>query len=356
MTASAQAASRETVRAPGYVSRTAGPPGGPALPRPRGELSGAVLAALASPGRAGAGLPGTREAGAADPYGDDLHLALYALYELHYRGFADVDPDLEWDPALLELRAALERRFEAELRAATGPVADVTGALDTLLTGTAEDADTDVSRFLRRQGRLWQLREYAALRSLYHLKEADPHAWVIPRLRGRAKAAMVAVEYDEFGGGRPEGVHAELFAELMTDLDLDPAYGRYLDQAPAAALAPVNLMSMLGLHRAHRGALVGHFAAVEVTSSPASARLAAALRRTGAGPAAEYFYTEHVEADAVHEQVVRRDVLGGLLAEEPDLAPDIAFGIHATTHLDTRLAEHLLDLWRSERSALRTPL
>ncbi len=36
--------------------------------------------------------------------------------------------------------------------------------------------------------------------------EADPHAWVLPRLWGRAKAAMAAVEYDEFGGGRAERV------------------------------------------------------------------------------------------------------------------------------------------------------
>ena len=161
------------------------------------------------------------------------------------------------------------------------------------------------------------MREYAAQRSLYHLKEADPHAWVLPRLWGRAKAGMAAVEFDEFGGGRADRVHARLFADLMTDLGLDTTYGRYLDEGTAEALATVNLMSLLGLHRALRGALVGHFAAVEITSSPASRRLAEAMRRTGAGPAAEHFYDEHVEADAVHEQVVRHDVIGGLLAEEP---------------------------------------
>lgn len=67
-----------------------------------------------------------------------------------------------------------------------------------------------ISHFLRDEGELWQLKEYAMLRSLYHLKEADPHAWVLPRRRGRAKAAMAAVEFDEFGGGRAERVHAQL--------------------------------------------------------------------------------------------------------------------------------------------------
>lgn len=79
---------------------------------------------------------------------------------------------------------------------------------------------------------------------------------------------MVAVEFDEFGAGRADEIHAELFADLMADLELDTAYGHYVDAAPAEALATVNLMSLLGLHRALRGALVGHFAAVEVTSPP----------------------------------------------------------------------------------------
>ncbi|MEU9487455.1 iron-containing redox enzyme family protein [Streptomyces decoyicus] len=109
-------------------------------------------------------------------------------------------------------------------------------------------------------------------------------------------------------------------------------------------------------HRSLRGALVGHFAAVEVTSSPGSRRLAEAMRRTGAGPAAERFYDEHVEADAVHEQIVRREVVDGLLKDEPDLEPDVAFGIGATGLLDSRLARYLLAAWREDRSALPAPL
>lgn len=164
---------------------------------------------------------------------------------------------------------------------------------------------------------------------------------------------MVAVEFDEFGAGRPEEILARLFADLMGDLGLETAYGHYADAAPAAALATVNLMSLLGLHRALRGALVGHFAAVEVTSPQGSRRMAAAMRRAGTGPAAARFYDEHIEADAVHEQVVRREVVGGLLASEPGLDADIAIGVGATGLLEGRLAEHLLAKWRAGDSALR---
>ncbi|MFE6287112.1 iron-containing redox enzyme family protein [Streptomyces sp. NPDC057877] len=321
----------------------------PQLPPARGPVSAAVLAWLTEAG------PPPRPEDLADvaAYGDDLQLALYLCYELHYRGFAGVRPDHEWDPDLLRARAALEHRFLSALRADTRAHDGVTDALAELLVEPVDG--TGVTHYLRDEGELWQLREYAAQRSLYHLKEADPHAWVLPRLWGRAKAAMAAVEFDEYGGGRPDRVHARLFADLMTDLGLDTSYGRYLAVASAEVLATVNLMSLFGLHRSLRGALVGHFAAVEVTSSPGSRRLAEAMRRTGAGPAAERFYDEHVEADAVHEQVVRHDVIGGLLEEEPYLAQDVAFGIDATGHVEDRLAARLLTDWHAGRSSLHAP-
>ncbi|MGW4746545.1 iron-containing redox enzyme family protein [Streptomyces sp. NPDC004290] len=325
----------------------------PRLTEGRGPLSAAVVRAL----RSGEAPPYGADASAeADPWGEDLQLALYLLYELHYRGFAGVDDAREWDPDLLRLRRALEARFlramREELSAAPRTVED---AFAPLLVEPV-DLSGSLSRYLETEGELWQLREYAALRSLYHLKEADPHAWVIPRLTGRSKAAMVAIEYDEFGAGHADRIHARLFADLMTDLDLDVTYGRYLDCAPASLLATVNLMSLFGLHRALRGALVGHFACVEVTSSPGSRRLARAMRRCGAGAAAEHFYAEHVEADAVHEQVVRREVIGGLLADEPDLEADVAFGCAATVLLEDRLADHIRSAWTSGLTALRRPL
>jgi hypothetical protein len=322
---------------------------GPRLPSARGPVSAAVEEYLL-----GAGPPPRHEDIAGAPvYGDDLQLALYLCYELHYRGFAGVPESREWDPDLLRVRAALEHRFLTALRTDAPSHDSVEDAVADLLVEPVDG--TGVSHYLAGEGELWQLREYAAQRSLYHLKEADPHAWVLPRLWGRAKAGMAAVEFDEYGGGRPDRVHARLFADLMTDLGLDATYGRYLDAATAEALATVNVMSLLGLHRALRGALVGHFAAVEITSSPGSRRMAEAMRRTGAGPAAEHFYDEHVEADAVHEQVVRHEVIDGLLAEEPHLAPDVVFGIDVTGYLEDRFGDQLLDAWRAGRSSLRTP-
>lgn len=321
----------------------------PVQPKARGPVSDALLQRLTGSDRA---LPSKTTLDGCAPYGDDLQLALYILYELHYRGFQGVPDALEWDPDLLRLRAGLEERFLAALRD-DAPYGGTAQAALTELMDEPAGGRGSVSHFLLHHGELWQLREYVALRSLYHLKEADPQLWVVPRLTGRSKAGMVAVEYDEFGAGRAEDIHAQLYAELLADLRLSTRYGAYLDAAPPTMLAVTTMMSLFGLHRAWRGALIGHFAAVEATSSPASARLADALRRCGAGPAAQRFYDEHVEADAVHEQLVRREVVAGLLAEEPDLEDDVVFGIRATALLEDRLTAQLINAWSTRQSALR---
>lgn len=322
----------------------------PTPPHARGPISAAVLAALAD-ARPDAVDAVRGDAERAEPYGEDLQLALYVLYELHYRGFDGVEADLEWDPDLLALRAVMERRFLEALQCDVEPGDEVDDEVDGLLVEPAHP--TGPSAHLAGSGTASQLREYVAHRSLYHLKEADPQAWVIPRLDGRAKASLVTVEHDEFGAGRAEQAHARLFAEMMEELGLDPAYGGYLDVVPAATLATVNVMSLWGLHRRWRGALVGQFALVEITSSPGSARLVTGMRRLGETERAVRFYDEHVEADAVHEQLVRHDLLGDLLEREPALAPDVVFGIRAATFLEERLDAHLMACWSAGTSSLR---
>jgi CDGSH-type Zn-finger protein len=330
------------------------------IPEPRGPLSTAVLTTL----RGSAAVPDATDVGSAvieqaDPYGDDLQLALYCCYELHYRGFTGTpdDPvadDLEWNPGLLALRRQMERVFLAALRSDVPGGTDVTAEINTLLVEVVDASG--VSHHLRRAGQLWQLREYIAHRSIYHLKEADPQAWVIPRLSGPAKAALVTVEHDEYGAGNPQRMHARLFADMMTELGLSSRYGAYLDAAPAATLAEVNFMSLCGLHRRLRGALIGQFATVELTSSPGSDRLVQAMQRLDCGPASIRFYAEHIEADAVHEQLLRRGVIAPLLAAEPELAGDVVFGIQASTLLADQFSDLLLSRWAQGQTTLRNLL
>lgn len=320
------------------------------LPRPRGPISAGVVARLS-------GLPSKRPllddlpAPLAD---DDLQLALWTLYELHYRGFAGVPDELEWDAALLALRRELEQLHEAGLYALVGAVSgcaacDVPGELDRIVRA---DTGASLSSYLQRRATVGQFREFAMHRSVYHLKEADPHAWGIPRLSGAAKAALVEIECDEYGGGRTDRMHAELFRGLLRGLGLDDAYGRYVDDVPGCTLAVSNTISLFGLHRRWRGALAGHLAAFEMTSSLPNRAYSNGVQRLGFGAETARFYDEHVEADAVHEQIAAHDLCGSLARAEPELIDDILFGAGAALAVERRFAEHLLGCWTDCRSSL----
>jgi hypothetical protein len=327
------------------------------LPAPRGPLSERLFEALEGP-PGGGRLEEHWPLDSGDPLADeDLQLALYVAYELHYTGIRGVDEAWEWTPSLLAFRAPLERSLEAAVaelvEPATEPeLASVGAALQQIV---AEDPGPPLSRYMETQGTLEQMREHVIHRSAYQLKEADTHSWVIPRLSPRPKAALLEVQADEYGGGSAERMHAVLFAKAMSALGLDATYGAYLERLPALTLATVNVMSLFGLHRRWRGAIVGHLAGFEMTSSIPNRRYGNALRRLGFDHEATHFYDEHVEADAVHENIAAWDLAGGLAAEEPDLAADILFGARALLQLEARWASHLMGSWERGESSLREP-
>jgi hypothetical protein len=202
---------------------------------------------------------------------------------------------------------------------------------------------------------LEQVRELAVHRSAYQLKEADPHTWAIPRLNGEAKAAMVTIQADEYGNGVAELSHGALFARTMSTLGLDPA-ASYLDLIPGVTLATTNLISLFGLHRRWRGALVGHLALFEMTSVGPMGRYAAALDRLGVDADGRRFYEVHVEADQWHQHLAADAMVAGLLRLEPGLAADVLFGAAALDAVERRFTRHLLGRWTAGLSSLRSPL
>jgi len=283
---------------------------------------------------------------------EDLQLALYLCYELHYGGLDGVDAGLEWDPALLSFRLLLERRFEASLRA-LAPSRPTVG-LGGWVTALAEEVGgPSLSTYVADHATVDQFREFVVHRSAYQLKEADPHTWALPRLRGAAKRCLALIQAGEYGAEDDDHVlHAELFADVMRAWGLDARPNTYLERLPAVSLAVSNVVSMLGLHRRLRGGLAGHLALFEMTSVEPMRRYVAALERLSAPAAARRFYEVHVLADAVHEQVAA-EMLQRLLADEPELGDDVAFGIGAGLVVERAFAEHLLGCWAGDESSLR---
>jgi Iron-containing redox enzyme len=321
------------------------------LPQPRGPVGTQVLAAL----RGETALSSLRDVVLPGPVSgiiedDDLQLVLWVLHELHYRGFEDIE-DHEWEPEVIAVRRRIEDRFEQELRRraadhveqglAAGP------DLPTQVEAVVAAVDgPNVAGFLQREATLEQVTDFLARRSLYHLKESDPHSFVLPRLDGAAKTALAELQYDEYGAGRPENLHARMYAEALEAAGLDTTYGAYVERTPATTLAVNNVMSLFSLQRRLRGAAMGHLAAFETTSSLPCRRIAAGIERVGLPDVVAAYFHEHVEADAVHEQVAVRDVCGSLVDAEPDLRADVLLGVASCLLIDALDGEHLLADWR----------
>ena len=155
------------------------------LPTPRGPITRWLFTHL----RGGAAGPRPAVTAADAGTDDDVQLALYCCYELHYRGFRGLDPELEWDLDVLALRADLEACFLADVERSVDIVAPVSprGAESCLLALAGGSDGPSLSAEVQQAASLEQVRELCIHRSAYQLKEADPHTWVIPRLAGRGQ-------------------------------------------------------------------------------------------------------------------------------------------------------------------------
>ena len=312
------------------------------LPKPRGVLSEWLVARLAE---AGLG----RTAPEADSR-DDEAISLWTLHELSFRGFEDADDRAEWDPELLAVRRDLETALEERLRArwaeasvsAPPAPADVPTALEDLVSA---DDGPSLADHVRRHADREQVLELLRQRSVYHLKESDPSAFVVPRLPVRAKAALMALQFDEYGDGDPNRLHSHLFARGLEAIGLRAEYGAYVDDAITENLEMNNAGSMFGLHRRLRGAAMGHLAAFEMTSSLPSRKMVQGLERLELDGPMSAYYDEHVEADAIHEHLAARDICGTLAEDEPDQLPEILFGAFTCLDVEARFATAMLTSW-----------
>jgi hypothetical protein len=321
----------------------------PSCPPARGPLSEWVIETLA-------GAPGActlPPAGDDDPVvGDDSALALYLLYELHYRGLAGVDDEWEWQPELLAARREIERRFLDRIRDEVPMPAAPRDVAEALRRRTEPSEGPSLASFCEQEASWEQMREMCVHRTAWQLKEADPHSWAFPRLGGRPKAALAEIQSGEYGEGVERDVHQNLYALTLSQLGLDCFYGAYLDRLPGVTLSTVNLVSLFGLHRTLLPAMVGHLAGFEMSSIAPMAAYSAALRRLGASQDACHFFDVHVVADAHHQQVAAEGLAAGLVEQNPDAGALILWGTDALAWTESTFSEHVSSAWETGASSL----
>jgi hypothetical protein len=330
------------------------------LPAPRGPVSTALFARLlGEPGPMPSqltelvdALPETTVDARSD---EDVQISLWTCYGFSYEGFDGIDARWEWEPSLLAVRGALEAVFERDVLAEVRMPEDLTpeGVPVWLMDLCGPSTPAGLLKFMHQNATLEQFKEMAIHRSIEGLREADAHAWAIPRVAGRAKSALVEIQADEYGGGMPGRSHAELYAILMSELDLDPEYGAYIDQIPAPSLSIHTLRSMFGLQHRWRGRILGNLAATEIGSSFINRHFTEGMARVGGSKKARLFYDEHIIADAVHEQLAAHDMCGGFVTDYPAEWEHLVIGALATLNIRGLFARSIVEAWAAEGTSLR---
>ena len=209
---------------------------------------------------------------------EDLQLALYCCYELHYQGFDQSAMTGSGIPLFSKVRASSRRRSkeDSEQRFRMKRHRGRRGARCAVATEWGRLVSRFRDGYLEHGNRFHVEGDRNATVRLPAQGGRPPH-WAIPRRSGRAKAAIVSIQSDEYGNGYTEAMHSSLFADAMRALDLDPTYWR-VSRSPAGR--------DVGHDEPHlnvrpappsRGALVGHLASFEMNSVGPMARYSAWL-------------------------------------------------------------------------------
>ena len=221
--------------------------------------------------------------------------------------------DWEWHPSLLGLRSGSERRHFAALRDAGRAAGRRPGCRS---TGLAELVAADDGPSLSSHGQaardLDQFREFVAHRSVYHLRRRTRTAGRSPGSAVRRRPRWWRSRPTSTATAAPDRMHAELFAGApSTGWAWTPTYGAHVDEAPGGDVGDHQPDVAVRAAPTLAWRALGHLAAFEMTSSLPNRRYGNGLRRLGFDELATRFYDEHVEADAVHEQIAAHDMCGG---------------------------------------------
>ena len=286
-----------------------------------------------------------------DRFDDDAQYAWFLLNCVSYQGWEGVDEDVEWDPQVLALRRRFERWFLDEMRrrCTDGPVEPREAVRHALAPG----GTPGIASFLEHHGTALHVRESLLLRLPYQHQEADPHTWVVPRLRGDVKRALCDIQAGEYGVGH-DRTHGELFLTALAGAG-GPTTSEVYPLLPGAAFATFNFLTAVGLNRSLRGAAVGQLALFEMDSVDPNQKMVHACERLGLPDDVADFFRVHVLADAEHEVIAARAFLDDYPREEPDQVDNLLFGIRVQSSIDGILGGHAVGAWTEGRSALRAP-
>jgi len=136
-----------------------------------------------------------------------------------------------------------------------------------------------------------------------------------------AKLELARNYWDEMGRGHPGGMHGPMLDTLCRHFELEPSADVVWE-----SLALGNLMVALACNRDYAYQSIGALGVIELTAPGRAACVNAGLTRLGVPGEARRYFALHSTLDVKHSIAWNREVLGPLVAEQPELVQSIAEG------------------------------
>ena len=264
---------------------------------------------------------------------EDVHAALFALYELHVAPAASERCANQFNPYLIRVRGVIERRWLASEAMRAAPLdADVRTGQDLTDAIRAVSAQHRASHhplfdFLETEATQEQLAAFFRSDSALNIRFFDLIVLALlgsdPSVRGELSQNF----WDEAGKGDAQQSHVTLFRHLLHTTGIPHADDDHASLLAWQGLAGYNLFMMTGLNRSHGLKSLGVMAVTELLDPTQYEKLTRGCRRLGMGHQGELeYYDEHVSIDVVHAEGWLSNVIVPLATKFPSQMNDIYAG------------------------------
>lgn len=258
-----------------------------------------------------------------DKNGEKLDSLHFLANELLRRRYLLLDDGLEMSPLMFKIQ---QRIMQSQLKS------DLTSLEDEILPATAEEFSVwfqekcahykhsphQLFEYIEHDASLDEYRRFIQIEAGIHVSFDDVLAATQIGVRGRSKLEFFENFQDELGGNDPDKFHLNLFARLVTALDI-----RSVRQSTMAwqALVCGNYMLYLAQFRSLYHYCAGYLGFLEALTPKRFSSIAKGGARLGLPESALAYHYDHSELDVKHAQGWLDNII---LSEINDKGADVA--------------------------------
>lgn len=264
---------------------------------------------------------------------EEVHGALFALYDLHTCDGTEPRAINQFNPTLTQVRRHIERAWldsEGRRLAVAAPAApDGRSIVEAIKRMWSQHAVVShrLFDFLEKEASREQIVAFFRSDSALNLRFFDLLLYAMIGARSEARTELAQNLWDEAGRGDAAQSHVNLFQHLLNVVGVGPADDNHASVLGWEGLAGHNQFMLACVNRAHYFKLLGVMAITELLDPAQYEKLVNGCKRVGLGSESELsYYDEHITIDVVHGDGWLTNVITPIVDQSPAIAGDILFG------------------------------